>query len=186
MLKSRLLGAVGIVVVVSGVLMAQAPASPPFEVASVKRHQPGDLVQGGGGFQPGGRLALTNFTAGVAQVQRRSLESHIAEIIGPVTVDCWVPGTATVSWDPLQAGFACAQEAVKQHKAFQQVEHGISEDSATAAGLIGKADGRTFVIRYDSAPCGGPGCPEWFEATPCPLARVRMSHAVEFTCRPGT
>ncbi len=36
MLKSRLLGAVGIVAVVGGVLMAQTPASPAFEVASVK------------------------------------------------------------------------------------------------------------------------------------------------------
>jgi hypothetical protein len=123
---------------------------------------------------------------GLAQVQRRSLEAHIADIIGPVSVDCWVPGTATVSWDPLQAGFACAQEAVKQHKAFQQVEHGFSEDAATARGLIGTVDGTTFVVWYDSAPCGGPGCPERFEATPCPLPRVRMSHAVEFTCRPGS
>jgi hypothetical protein len=130
-------------------------------------------------------IGLVGASVGLAQVQRRSLESHIAEIIGPVSVDCWVQGTATVSWDPLQAGFTCAQDAVKQHKAFQQVEHGISEDSATAAGLIGKADGTTFVIRYDSAPCGGRECPERFEATPCPLARVQMSHAVEFTCRPG-
>jgi uncharacterized protein (TIGR03435 family) len=40
MLKSRLLGAVGIVAVVGGVLAAQTPASPAFEVASVKLVEP--------------------------------------------------------------------------------------------------------------------------------------------------
>jgi uncharacterized protein (TIGR03435 family) len=64
-MKARLLGAVGILAIVAGlagVLTGQTPVSPAFEVASVKPHQPGDLVQGGGGFQPGGRLALTNYT----------------------------------------------------------------------------------------------------------------------------
>jgi hypothetical protein len=36
MLQARLLGAVGIVAVVGGVLAAQAPAPPAFEVASIK------------------------------------------------------------------------------------------------------------------------------------------------------
>jgi hypothetical protein len=38
--KSRLLGAVGIVAVVGGVLAAQTPASPAFEVASLKSSPP--------------------------------------------------------------------------------------------------------------------------------------------------
>jgi hypothetical protein len=51
MLKSRFLGAVGIMAVVSGVLAAQAPTPPAFEVASVKTNEsdPG----GGGGPRPG-------------------------------------------------------------------------------------------------------------------------------------
>jgi hypothetical protein len=36
MVKSRLLGTVGIVAVVGGALVAQTPSSPTFEVASVK------------------------------------------------------------------------------------------------------------------------------------------------------
>jgi uncharacterized protein (TIGR03435 family) len=53
-LKSRLLGAVGIVVVVGGVLMAQTPAGPVFEVVSVKPNVSSGattiLIQAGGRF----------------------------------------------------------------------------------------------------------------------------------------
>jgi uncharacterized protein (TIGR03435 family) len=57
--KSRLLGAVGIVAVVGGVLAAQTPASPAFEVASVKPNR-SDNSTASMGFQPGGRFAAEN------------------------------------------------------------------------------------------------------------------------------
>ena len=64
MVKSRLLGAVGIVAIVGGVLMAQTPASPAFEAASVKQNK-----SSGGAFvivgvsnqnAGGGRFSATN------------------------------------------------------------------------------------------------------------------------------
>jgi uncharacterized protein (TIGR03435 family) len=59
MLKSRLFGAVGIVAVVGGVLVAQTPAGATFEAASVKAHQSADqafmMV-----LEPGGRFVATN------------------------------------------------------------------------------------------------------------------------------
>ncbi len=53
MLKSRLLGAVGIVAVVGAVLVAQTPAGRAFEVASVKPNGSG-VAGGSSAFQPGG------------------------------------------------------------------------------------------------------------------------------------
>ncbi len=61
MLKSRLLGAVGIVAVIGGiaVVAAQTPQSPAFDAASVKTHQSDDqrtmMVA-----EPGGRFVATN------------------------------------------------------------------------------------------------------------------------------
>ena len=63
MVKSRLLGAVGIVAVIgriAGVLAAQTPASPAFDVASIKPNNSGDgrvMMQN----QPG-RFTATNIT----------------------------------------------------------------------------------------------------------------------------
>ncbi len=56
MLKSRLLGAVGIVAVVGRVLAAQTPARPAFEAASVKQNTTG---RGRAAAQPGGRFVAT-------------------------------------------------------------------------------------------------------------------------------
>jgi uncharacterized protein (TIGR03435 family) len=61
MLKARLLGAVGIVAVAVGVLMAQTPASPTFEVASIKLNKSGGRGAAGG-MQPGGRFVVINAT----------------------------------------------------------------------------------------------------------------------------
>jgi uncharacterized protein (TIGR03435 family) len=60
MLKARLLGAVGIVAVVGGVLVAQTPASPTFEVASVKPNKSGTDEMVGGLAEPGGRFTVIN------------------------------------------------------------------------------------------------------------------------------
>jgi uncharacterized protein (TIGR03435 family) len=60
MLKSRLLGAVGIVAVVAGVLAAQTPATPAFDVASVKLNKSGGpLVRSSIGGS-NGRWTMTN------------------------------------------------------------------------------------------------------------------------------
>ena len=58
MLKSRLLAAVGIVAVVVGVLSAQTPASPAFEVASIKPDASASLTRGFS--MPADRLEATN------------------------------------------------------------------------------------------------------------------------------
>jgi uncharacterized protein (TIGR03435 family) len=59
MLNSRLLGAVGIVAVVGGVLAAQTPASPAFEVASIKPAPPGSPP---GSYRVGGGRLTGTFS----------------------------------------------------------------------------------------------------------------------------
>jgi uncharacterized protein (TIGR03435 family) len=61
MLKSRLFGAVGIVAVAGGVLVAQTPTSPAFEVASIKPNKSGLGPVGGPGDRfSNGELQTTN------------------------------------------------------------------------------------------------------------------------------
>jgi uncharacterized protein (TIGR03435 family) len=64
MTKARVLLAVGIVALaanVASVLAAQTPASPAFEVASVKPSAPSATVGGSFGFQPGGAFRAVNW-----------------------------------------------------------------------------------------------------------------------------
>jgi hypothetical protein len=62
MVKSRLLGVVGIVAIVGGLLAAQTPASRTFEVASIKPNDSG-AAGGSGAFQPRGGFQ-TEFGSG--------------------------------------------------------------------------------------------------------------------------
>jgi uncharacterized protein (TIGR03435 family) len=64
MMKARVLSAVRIVALagsVAGVLAAQTPASPAFEVASVKRNKSGQPFSASS-IPPGGRFTVTNLT----------------------------------------------------------------------------------------------------------------------------
>jgi uncharacterized protein (TIGR03435 family) len=63
MVKSRLLGAIGIVAVVGGISSgrAQTPAGPAFDVASIKPNKSGDNINGIR-VQAGGRFTATNST----------------------------------------------------------------------------------------------------------------------------
>jgi uncharacterized protein (TIGR03435 family) len=87
MLKSRLLGAVGIVAVVGG-LAAQTPASPAFEVASIKPHAPGDALQLHGfstTIYRDGRLTATNvMVQGLIALAFRTADRNLldSQIVG--------------------------------------------------------------------------------------------------------
>ncbi len=104
MLKSRLLGAVGIVAVVGGVLVAQAPTSPAFEVASIKLNISGDPRSGTQNL-PGGRVTVTNLR--LRDLIRRAYGSNDIEVVGGpdwVDADRWdilavaAPDDADTPW----------------------------------------------------------------------------------------
>ncbi len=86
--KSRLLAAVGIVAVVGGVLVAQTPASPAFEVASIKPHAPGDALQLHGfstTIYKDGRLTATNvMVQGLIALAFRTADGNLldSQIVG--------------------------------------------------------------------------------------------------------
>jgi uncharacterized protein (TIGR03435 family) len=79
MVKARLLGAVGIVALVSGIadVVAQAPDNPAFEIASVKptKTQGTSLLM----FYPGGRLTATNVGLGFLISRAYGLQANQLE-----------------------------------------------------------------------------------------------------------
>jgi uncharacterized protein (TIGR03435 family) len=105
MVKAHLLGAVGLVAVLGAVLTAQAPASPAFEVASVKLNTSGDAASGTHNM-PGGRVNIINER--LRDVIRTAYGSNDIEVVGGpdwVGVDRWdilaaaPPGSPDASWD---------------------------------------------------------------------------------------
>jgi uncharacterized protein (TIGR03435 family) len=81
-MKSRFHGAAGVVALlggIAGVHAAQTPASPAFEVASIKLNKTGDRASHGV-VQPGGRFVNTNVT--LLQLIQTSYRMATAQIIG--------------------------------------------------------------------------------------------------------
>lgn len=82
MMKSRLLGTVGIMAVVGSVLAAQDPAPPAFEAASVKPNALGPTGSQRGGVFPGERVTLVNYPLRTI-IQMAYAVTTAQEIIGP-------------------------------------------------------------------------------------------------------
>ena len=78
----------------------------------------------------------------------------------------------------LQKSVACGVRAAASHRAFWTFSQGHGEDSWGAGGLLGTGDGLIYRFTYDSAPCGGPGCPSQisFERCDKPAVVVTGSH----------
>jgi hypothetical protein len=78
----------------------------------------------------------------------------------------------------LQKSVACGLRAAASHIAFWTFSQAHGEDSWVAGGLLGTGDGVIYRFAYDSAPCGGPGCPSQisFERCDKPEAAVTGSH----------
>lgn len=138
-------------------------------------------------------LLLLFFTGATVAVQKRSLDQHIEQAVGPEVVDCGTfstihsgvamppreASTATSKPDSMYESLTCARDAAKQKKAFRLVQRGPSLDSEIATGVIGRADGSVMWFVYDSAPCGGPGCDSRFTTEPCELSSVVVIHRTD-------
>jgi uncharacterized protein (TIGR03435 family) len=119
MLKSRLLGAVGIVGV-AGVLAAQTPTGPAFEVASIKRNTSGDPASGIHNM-PGGRVTITN--KALRDLVRTAYGSNDLEVVGGpdwMDADRWdivaapAPG-ATGPWEPMLKSLLAERFQLRAH-----------------------------------------------------------------------
>ena len=119
---------------------------------------------------------------------KRSLEAHIQQLTGPDAVDCGTHQRATPIPEAMHQSLACARDAANQHKPFRIIQRGPSEDSEIAFGLIAEWNGSTRWFEYDSGPCGGPGCREFFDTRACLLPNVVVIHNAdgrhEFRCIP--
>jgi hypothetical protein len=100
--------------------------------------------------------------------RRDGLQRLEGKIGGPTAVDCGGvrPGESPRAID------RCAVEAFRSGRPFIARYYNESIDSIMAIVLIRAPDGRAFRVYYDSAPCGGPGCPERLVQRPCERPHV--------------
>jgi uncharacterized protein (TIGR03435 family) len=143
MVQARLLAVVGIVAVVGGVLAAQTPASPAFEVVSIKRNTSSSMIGEGArsvGTEAGGRFVMED---GSAFVLIRTGFSDATEVIG---APAWVlsehydvqakangPATKTEISEMMRALLA---------DRFKFVAHYEVREKATFSLIVARADGR--------------------------------------------
>jgi hypothetical protein len=109
-------------------------------------------------------------------------EPHILQVLGPDAQSC-----GRFQGDPYLSGRGvrgsikervaeCISGAARAKRGFFFSVEGSAVDSWVATGLIGATDGTLKVFWYDSAPCGGPGCPESFMTYDCP--KYSASHDI--------
>jgi hypothetical protein len=76
----------------------------------------------------------------------------------------------------LEALQTCMASAFEGDRVFYFSIEGTAVDSYVATGLMRTRSGQLQRFWYDSAPCGGPGCPERFQFAACQapgdLARI--------------
>ena len=105
------------------------------------------------------------------------LRLYVERFTGPEPTDCGQhvlvgPTFVTAGAEQLQRSVSCGLDAAKGQKPFWMFKQEQGIDSLVFEGLLGRADGTTFRFSYDSAPCGGAGCPGRFSIERCELPRV--------------
>lgn len=84
----------------------------------------------------------------------------------------------------LQKSVECGVAAAAGRRAFWTFKQDQGIDSWIASGILGTGDGVIYRFTYDSAPCGGPGCPSRisFERCDKPIAAAGSYRRSEFRC----
>ena len=75
------------------------------------------------------------FAPSQIQIQKRSLEEHIQEVIGPDPVDCGTIPRGRVPRETFDTPLACARDAVAKGRAFRLVQWFVGVDSEVAHGF---------------------------------------------------
>ncbi|MPZ21130.1 MAG: hypothetical protein GEV06_25010 [Luteitalea sp.] len=120
------------------------------------------------------------------------LRTHVERLTGPEPIDCGQhrltpAGRSLVPADEeaLQRSLSCATDAANARRPFWTFKQNQGIDSWIAQGLLGTEEGTVYRFSFDSAPCGGPGCPSRFLVEPCesPAVSSGPSHVgAEFNC----
>ena len=119
------------------------------------------------------------------------LRQHVLRYTGPEPIECgrlllvqqerrWVAADEAA----LQKSVTCGATAASSKRAFWTFKQDQGIDSWVASGILGTADGVIYRFTYDSAPCGGPGCPSRisFERCDKPTAATGSYQRSEFRC----
>lgn len=110
---------------------------------------------------------------------------------GPEPLDCGQhrlvyagDSPVLISEEALQRSLSCGTEAAKARQPFWTFKQGQGIDSWIAHGLLGTDQGAVYRFSFDSAPCGGPGCPSRFLVEPCetPVVTGNPPWGPEFSC----
>ena len=122
----------------------------------------------------------------------KEMQSYVERFTGPQPADCgrhllkrperpgdWV----SADEDTLRQSVACGVAAAGERKPFWTFTQGQGIDSWVAQGLLGTVEGIVYRFSYDSAPCGGPGCPARISFERCAKPAVATSRwMTEFRC----
>jgi hypothetical protein len=132
-------------------------------------------------------LAATQAQGGLRPQVPAELQSYIEPFTGSDAVDCGrylLDQSRTMATaEQLRKSVTCGSAAAKDRKPFLALVQYQGIDSLVFEGLLGTAEGKMHRFSYDSAPCGGPGCPGRFTIERCdkPDVTERGSH-VAFSC----
>lgn len=115
------------------------------------------------------------------------LVAHVTRLTGADPIDCGrlrpARPSVQVTADQAQPALECARNAAQQRKPFWTSIGRQGIDSIVVDGLLGSTDGVIYRFDYDSAPCGGPGCPSRFTTARCEFPTlVDRNQAVAFAC----
>src|SRR5262249_62079074 len=122
-------------------------------------------------MQPRQFLAILGLTLALScsyRYRRDGLQRLEQQVAGPVAVDC---GEVRPGDNPRDVD-RCAVAAFRAGQPFIARYFNDSIDSTVAIVLIRAPSRKTIRVYYDSAPCGGPNCPERIIQRPCETPHV--------------
>lgn len=140
-------------------------------------------------------FAIALFSIGLQAGQRpdplEDLRQQVLRYTGSEPVECgrlllvqeerrWVAADQAA----LQKSVTCGLTAASTKRAFWAFKQDQGIDSWVASGILGTTNGVIYRFSYDSAPCGGPGCPSRISFEQCdkPVAATASNQRSEFRC----
>ncbi len=109
------------------------------------------------------------------RIRHKSLEEHLVEVAGKDATNCGQVFGGVIPSEKADSMLACIDGAVDQKKGFRFTVVVPGIDSEIAEGFAGKS-GLKFFFHYDSAPCGNPGCGEYFLKVMCDSFGIVSNH----------
>ena len=130
-----------------------------------------------------GLLVATVFTASTCHAADPAptvLVNKLKSLAGLDSMDC---GSVALGSDR-DAAIACAKNATLTAKAYRVVVQFQGEDSLVWQGAVRNAQGKLWVLFYESDPSGGSGASPTLSALPCREIRFEVHGGDLIDCQP--